>query len=91
MIVAAARLPEILAAIGDRLGDQRVLPIAGRAGRTAGRVIVTGCKASRAPFFLLAPRVLHTGSSQRGEQEDYTDEAAAILRDGAALALENRS
>lgn len=89
LIIAAARLPETLSAIGDRLGDLRVLPITGRAGRVAGRVIVTGRKDSRAPFALLAPLVLHSGPAHRSDAEDYTPHAAAILRDAAPLLLED--
>ena len=91
MIVAAARLPEVITAIGDRLGALRVLPITGRAGRAAGRVIVTGSKDSRAPFVLLAPLVLHSGPAHRSDAEDYTDQAVAILRDSAPLLLQRPS
>ncbi|MEM8959142.1 MAG: methyltransferase [Pseudomonadota bacterium] len=91
LIIAAERLPETLSAIGDRLGELRVLPIAGRAGRAAGRAIVTGRKDSRAPFALLAPLVLHAGPAHRSDAEDYTPEVAAILRDAAPLLLKDRS
>ena len=88
LIVSAARLPEVLGAIGPRLGDLRVLPIAGRAGRAAGRVILSGRKESRAPFVLLAPLVLHSGAAHGSDAEDYTAQATGILRDAAAISLD---
>lgn len=91
MIMAAARLPEVIAAMGDRLGDMRLLPITGRAGRPAGRMIVTGRKDSRGAFGLLAPLVLHTGPGHASDAEDYTAEVTAILRDAAPLLLQDPS
>lgn len=86
-IIAADRLPEMLATLEARLGAQQVLPILGRAGRPAGRVIVSGVKDSRAPFELLSPLVLHEGTDHDKDAEDYTAAVRAILRDGAQLFL----
>ncbi|MCV6598830.1 MAG: methyltransferase [Mangrovicoccus sp.] len=91
LIMSAERLPEILAAFENRLGDVMVLPLAARVGRDAGRVIVTGRKGARAPFRLLAPLVLHVGDHHDGDREDYTAQTRAILRDGAALSLVDRA
>ncbi|MEM1361888.1 MAG: methyltransferase [Pseudomonadota bacterium] len=86
-IISADRLPDMLFALGARLGAQRVLPISGRVGRSASRVIVSGRKDSRAPFQLLSHLVLHEGSDHECDAEDYTKTARAILREGAALSL----
>lgn len=91
LIMAADRLPELLGSIGDRLGDLVVLPIAGRAGRAASRVIVTGRKDSRGPFRLGAPLVLHDGAAHLSDAEDYTPEVVEVLRDGAELLLSRRA
>lgn len=85
MIFAAEALPGVLAAVQGRLGSAAVLPLAPRAGRAAGRVILRARKGGRAPFRLLAPLVLHAGAAHDGDREDYTPEAEAILRQGAAI------
>ncbi|MCO6385036.1 methyltransferase [Oceanicola sp. 502str15] len=87
VIHRAERLPDLLAAMVARggFGGATVLPLTGREGRAAGRVIVQARKGGRAEARLLAPMVLHEGPVHRSDAEDYTPEVAAILRDGAAL------
>lgn len=85
VIHRAERLPEILAALGGRAGAVAVRPLAPRAGRPAGRVLVQARKGARAPFRLLAPLVLHEGPAHPGDREHFTPQAQAILREGAAL------
>jgi tRNA1(Val) A37 N6-methylase TrmN6 len=85
VIQRAERLPAILAALEGRAGAVRVLPLAPRAGRAAGRVIVTAVKGSRGPMSLLAPFVLHAAPAHAGDAEDWTPEARAVLRGGAAI------
>lgn len=85
LIQSAERLPDILAALGRRAGSVTVLPVAPRAGRAAGRVIVTARKGGRAPFRLMAPFVLHEGEAHLRDGDDYGAAARAVLRDGAAL------
>lgn len=87
LIQNADRLPEILLAIGARGGATRVLPIAGRAGRDAGRVIVQSRKGARSPFRLLPPLVLHAASEHAADAEDLTEIAQNLLRRGANLRL----
>ncbi len=87
IIVAADRLPDLIRACDDRLGDIRILPLIPRTGRPAKRVILQGRKASRAGFQLLAPFVLHAGARHERDAPDDTAEARAILRDGAGLTL----
>jgi tRNA1Val (adenine37-N6)-methyltransferase len=85
LICGADGLPEVLAALAPKLGSTAVLPLAPREGRPALRVIVQARKGGRAPFRLLAPLVIHTGSTHDGDRESYTPAANAILRDGADL------
>ncbi len=79
-ILRADRLPEALAAMGQR--GINLLPLWPRQGLPAKRVILMARKGSRAPFALLPGLVLHEADGR------YTPEAEAILRDGAALAME---
>ncbi|WP_245794295.1 tRNA1(Val) (adenine(37)-N6)-methyltransferase [Vannielia litorea] len=87
VIHKAERMPELLGAIVARggFGGAAVLPLAGRTGRPAGRVIVQARKGARAEARLLAPLVLHEGPVHETDAEDYTAEVSAILREGAAL------
>jgi tRNA1(Val) A37 N6-methylase TrmN6 len=64
-----------------------VKPLLARAGRDAGRVIVTARKGTRGPFRLAAPLVLHDGPAHEADRDDFTAEAAAILRDAAPLPI----
>lgn len=75
----ADALGELLAAFAPRFGGVRILPLYPRQGEAASRVIVAGTKGSRAPLKLLAGLVLH------GQGNDFTPEAAAILRHGEGL------
>ncbi len=81
------RLPEMLAALAGRAGDVAVLPVAGRAGRAAKRVIVAARKGARGPFRLLAPLVMHAGPAHLADEDDFSDDATAILRDAAAIGM----
>lgn len=81
LIHRADALPRLLALFDRRAGAVTVLPIHPRAGEPAGRVLMTGRTASRAPFALRPGLVLH------GEGNAYTPEAEAVLRHGAALSL----
>lgn len=87
VIHRAERLPELLAALGDRAGEVVVKPLAARIGRDAKRVIVTARKGARGPFRLAPPLVLHKGPAHIADADDFTEEASAILRDAAPLTL----
>ena len=80
-ILRADRTPEALGALGQR--GLHLLPLWPRIGLPAKRVILMARKGSRAPFALLPGLVLHEADGA------YTAEADAILRDGAALAMES--
>jgi len=85
LIHRAAALPAILAGLTPRAGAIAVRPLAPRAGRPAGRVLVQARKGARGPFRLLAPLVLHDGPAHLADREDFAPTARAILRDGAPL------
>ena len=86
LIQRADRLDAILAALSGRAGSVAILPVAGRAGREAGRVIVQATKGARGPLRLLAPFVMHREPAHAGDREDLTDAASAVLRKGSPLA-----
>lgn len=85
LIQRADRLPEILTHL--TLGSITVLPITGRDGRPADRIIVQARKDGRRPFRLLSPLALHLGPTHLSDAEDYSPAVHAILREGAALAI----
>ena len=70
VIHVAEALPAILKAAENRLGALTVLPLLPRAGEATRRVLVRGRKGSRAPFTLLAGRVLH-GTDGRGFEPEF--------------------
>ena len=86
LIHRAERLPALLAALEEAgsTGGPTLLPVAGRAGRPASRVLVQARKGARAAR-LLAPLVMHEGPEHAADGEDYTEEARRILRGGAML------
>lgn len=85
VIQRTERLPELLAACAGRLGSVEALPIAAREGRPAGRVVLRARKGGAAEFRLLAPLILHSGASHLADGDDYSDQAAAILRQAEPL------
>lgn len=90
LIHRAERLDAILTALSGPAGEIRVLPLAPRAGRPAGRVIVTARTQVRSPLVLLAPLVLHHGAAHIRDEDDFSPEARAILSEGAPLPLTER-
>jgi tRNA1(Val) A37 N6-methylase TrmN6 len=73
--------PEVFSALSQRFGGIAVLPIYGRAGQPAIRVIVRASKGSHAPFAMLPGVVLNDAENRP------TLEAEAVLRDAASLPL----
>ncbi|MFQ5623063.1 MAG: tRNA1(Val) (adenine(37)-N6)-methyltransferase [Paracoccaceae bacterium] len=80
-------LGEILAAAGDSAGDTRVLPIAPRTCRNAGRVLVQTRKGRRAPLRILWPFVVHDGDAHDRDADNFTEKARDILRNMVNLSL----
>jgi len=58
-IHVAEALPLLVPAFSQRFGAVTVLPLLPREGEPTSRILVRGTKGSRAPFRLLAARVLH--------------------------------
>lgn len=86
MIHRAERLGGILAALEGRAGSTLVVPLAPRAGRVAGRVLVRARKGAAGPLVLAPPIVVHRGESHAADAGGYGPEAKRVLREGAALA-----
>ena len=87
MILRTAALPEAMAALATR-ADITVLPLAARAGRAAGRVILSARKGGRSACRLLPPFLVHDGQSHDRDGDDYSDVARKILRDGIPLKID---
>ncbi len=85
VIHRAERAPELLRLLDGPAGAIAMLPLVPRAGREAGRVIIRARKGAKGPFRLLSPLVIHAGSAHLRDEDDFSPEAAAILRDAAAL------
>jgi len=81
LIWRADGLAEVLAALDERFGDVAVLPVHGRAGQPAIRVLVRARKGSRAPLVLLPGLMLND------ENGRPTAAAEAVLRNAEALPL----
>lgn len=90
LICGADGLPEVLAAMGSKLGSASVLPLTPREGKPALRILLRARKTGRAAFRLLAPFVIHHGAAHDGDRESYTPRASAVLRGGESLSDEFR-
>jgi len=81
IIYPAARLDNLVAAMEKVSGDVTMLPLWPKRGREAKRLIVQGRVGSKGASRLLPGLVLHN------DDGTYSDEAEAILRQGAASPL----
>lgn len=81
LIWRADGLTEVLDSLDGRFGGVVVLPVHGRAGQPAIRVLVSARKGSRAPLALLPGLMLNDAEGRP------TAEAEAILRGGEALPM----
>lgn len=79
------RLPEVIAALDGRLGAIIVRPIAGRDGRAPELFLLQARQEGRAAFRMATPLIMHQGLAHSGDQETYTPQVRAILRNGAKL------
>ena len=84
MIQRTARVPDILAACDNRIGDVMLLPLAGRQGRDPETAIISAKKGARGAFRLMSPVVLHMGDAH-ADGDRHSDVARSVLRDGKAL------
>jgi len=74
------RLGDILGGLQAGAGDVRILPLASRINRPAGRVIVRARKGSNAPLQLMPAMVLHKGAHHEKDGDSYSHAAENILR-----------
>jgi tRNA1(Val) A37 N6-methylase TrmN6 len=81
LIWRADGLAEVLAALAPAFGGIAVLPVHGRAGQPAIRILVRAARGSRAPLRLLPGLMLNDEAGRP------TPEAEAVLRHAEALAL----
>jgi tRNA1(Val) A37 N6-methylase TrmN6 len=81
VIWRADGLPSVLEALARKFGSVAILPIHGKDGGDAIRVIVQAVKGGRAPLKLVAPLILN------GKDNRPTTEAETVMRDLAPLAL----
>ena len=77
----ADALGPLLDSMRNRYGDIRIAPLFPRHGAPASRILVQGIKGSKAPLQILPGMVLHVAGN------DFTPEAEAVLRHGAAFPL----
>jgi len=85
VIFRADGLQEVLKVMSGRFGAIDVIPLRPRPDAAANRIVLRAVRASKAPLRLLPGFVLHAGSGS-----DFTDEARAVMRDGAGLGLPDR-
>jgi tRNA1(Val) A37 N6-methylase TrmN6 len=85
VIHRAGRLGELLAALPAGAGDVEVVPVAARAGRAAGRVLVRARKGRKGELTLWPSLTLHEGDAHAGDGESYTAAAQRLLRGMAEL------
>ncbi len=79
MIHRADALPRILKTLEGKFGAIEVLPLFSKEGDVANRMIVVARKNLKTPFKIYPGLVVHD------QNDDYTAEAEAVLRHGAAL------
>lgn len=87
LIQKAHRLQDVLGAMDGRLGSVVVVPINGRDGKDADRILVQARKGGRAQLRLCAPVSLHQGPEHLRDEDDYQPKIRAVLRDGAAFPI----
>ncbi len=81
LIWRADGLADVVGALASAFGAAKVLPVHGKIGEPAIRVLVRATRASRAPLTLLPGLVLNDGEGRP------TAEAEAVLRRGSTLPL----
>lgn len=85
LIHRAHRLADLCTTLAGRLGSLQILPIVPRAGRDARLVLIRARKDGRAPLRLHSPLRLHAADRHVRDGDDYTPEAASVLRGGEAV------
>ncbi|WP_051329394.1 tRNA1(Val) (adenine(37)-N6)-methyltransferase [Geminicoccus roseus] len=85
VVLRADRIAAAITAIDPAAGDLRILPLYGRAGQPASRVLIRARKAVRSPSRILPGLVLHEADG------GWTAAAHRILADAAAIDWESGS
>jgi tRNA1(Val) A37 N6-methylase TrmN6 len=88
VIQRAERLPDLMAAMTADLGSLELLPLIPRAGRAPRLILMRGRKGGRAAFRFRPAVVLHARPRHESDAEDYSDAIRAVVRDGAALPIQ---
>lgn len=81
------RLPEVITAIGTRLGAALVLPIAPRRGADPNLFLLQAKKDSGTPFRLLSPLMMYAETANSNSAERYNEVIENVLRNGTKLPL----
>ena len=87
LIQRIERLPEVLAALDGRLGAFIVRPVAGRTGKASELFLLQARQEGRAAFRMAPTLIMHEGAAHTGDQESYTPDVSAVLRNGAELPI----
>ncbi|MEM1237063.1 MAG: methyltransferase [Pseudomonadota bacterium] len=85
VIHRAARLPDLMSALGPTLGAVELLPLQPRAGREAHLILLRARKDAKTPFRLHAPVKIHAAPQHEADRPDYTPQMHGILHNGDAL------
>lgn len=81
LIHPADRLPDVLAALSEDFGAVAILPVFGKPGTPAIRILARAVKGSRGPLAILPPLTLRDANGKPSA------EAEAVLRAGGPLPL----
>jgi len=82
LIHRADRLGELLSALNGKIGDTVIYPLWPKSdGRPAKRILVQGWRGAKGPLKLARGLIVHQDDGR------YTNQAAAILRNGQAMPL----
>jgi len=81
LVHRADRVDEILSLLSKRFGGVTIFPLWPAAGKSAKRVLIAATRGSKAPAAIAPGLILH------GPDGAFTDDAEAVLRDGAPLNL----
>jgi tRNA1(Val) A37 N6-methylase TrmN6 len=85
LIHLSERLQDVISLINWRAGAIEIKPLAARNRRTPKRFILRARKGSSGGTTLCNPLILHEGQVHELDQDSYTPEAKAILRDAQPL------
>lgn len=85
LIHLAERVGDLIELLNPRAGLIEIKPIAARAGKPAGRVLLRAHKGRASRSILHNPLVLHDGSRHLRDGDDFSQAATDILRRGKPI------